>query len=172
VTVRVSRRGVKTLHRQGYILRPVSTSPQTWSDREWRAAVGSPLGSAAIHIRAEVSREKGGPLLLALEIAATDFHFSVKGKELVADFDIVVAEKSANEGRMQRQGGEFAIPDVGKEPEPIRHTMKITPHRETETIRVLVRDRFTGQYGSLARGTLTIAFGSPQPHSVVEWSCV
>jgi hypothetical protein len=74
------------------------------------------LGSAAIHIRAEVSREKGGPLLLALEIAATDFHFSVKGKELVADFDIVVAEKSANEGRMQRQGGNSPFPTWARSP--------------------------------------------------------
>ena len=50
---------------------------------------------------------------------------------------------------MRRHAAEFGIPDVGKEPEPVKHVVKMTPRRETDTIRLLVRDRLTGRYGTL-----------------------
>ena len=148
--VKVNRRAVNVIHRRGYIV-PVSLAkPQTWSERQWRSAVASPLGSAAIHLRAGVERTaSNGALTIAIEIAATDLHFRRKDKELVAEFDIVVAQKSANEGSMRRHAAEFGIPDVGREPEPVKHVVKMTPRRETDTIRLLVRDRLTRRYGTL-----------------------
>lgn len=149
IDVKVNRPGVRVMHRQGFMLAPPSSRAQNWNDRQWRAAVASPLGSAAIALRADVIRDERGTLEIAVEIGATDLHFRAVRDELVAEFDIVIAEKSANEGHMRRQSGEYAIPDVGKEPEPIRHSMKLTPDGSAQSIRVLVRDKFTGKLGTL-----------------------
>jgi hypothetical protein len=84
-----------------------------------------------------------------MEIATKDLHLRRDGTKLVAEFELVVAEKSASQAIMRRQTADFTVSEGGDETEPIHHTWKMMPRRETQKVRLLVRDRFTGRYGSL-----------------------
>jgi VWFA-related protein len=149
VDVKVNRAGVKVLHRKGYAPQPVGQKPADWTERQWQAAVASPVGSAAIHLSARAERDGKGELAIEMEIATKDLHLRRDGTKLVAEFELVVAEKSTSQATMRRQTADFTVSEGGDETEPIHHTWKMTPRRETQKIRLLVRDRFTGRYGSL-----------------------
>ena len=50
--VRVSRPGVRVLHRKGYMALAPVKQPVNWSQAEWQAAMQNPLGSTAIRLDA------------------------------------------------------------------------------------------------------------------------
>ena len=50
---------------------------------------------------------------------------------------------------MTRQTADFTVSEGSDETAPIQHTLKMTPRRDSQTIRLLVRDRLTGRHGSL-----------------------
>ena len=50
--VRVTRPGVRVLHRKGYMSLAPLKQPQNWTEDEWHAAMGNPLGSTAIRLDA------------------------------------------------------------------------------------------------------------------------
>ena len=59
--VRVSRPGVRVLHRKGYMALAPVKQPVNWSQAEWQAAMQNPLGSTAIRLDARADAAAGRP---------------------------------------------------------------------------------------------------------------
>ncbi len=57
--VRVSRPGVRVLHRKGYMALAPVKQPVNWSQAEWQAAMQNPLGSTAIRLDARADAAAG-----------------------------------------------------------------------------------------------------------------
>ena len=154
VDVKVKRRGVKLLHRQGYLSDPPKPQPTDWSEEQWRWAVANPLGSSVIHLDARVERlrdAEAGTCGLLLLISPDELTFRKKGDQLAADVDIVVAEKPPSGAFSFRVGATTLTVPAGKDTTGTvvryRDRWKIKP--DTTTIRLVVRDRFTGRHGTL-----------------------
>jgi VWFA-related protein len=154
VTIATKRRGVKLLHRQGYIADPPKPQPTNWSEEQWRWVVASPLGSSVIHLDARLERLRSGEegmYGLLLLIAPDELAFRANGEVLAAELEIVVAEKPPSGSFSFRVGATTLTVPAGKDTADsvvrYRDVWKIKP--DTSTIRLLVRDRLTGRFGTL-----------------------
>ncbi len=152
--VAVNRRGVSLLHRRGYVFAP--DRPQEWGTEELQQALANPLGSSSIHMTATCAPAAGsepGSLELKLEIEARDIAFREEDGQKHAEADVIVAEKTAGGSIRFRQEtiGVNLKPEEREEANksgiPYRRVWK--PGDDTAVIRVLVRDKTTGQFGTL-----------------------
>ena len=168
--VKSARRGVRLTYRQGYQQgAPPEQPEEEWTQNQWRAAIFSPLGSSAVRLDARcepVAGAEPGTHLLVLQIASDDLHFREVDGQASATADIFVAEKTpsgdydlvaetATLRRPPRQG-----PTGGDG--LLRYARRWQMKPETSTVRIIVRDRLTGLYGTLdiARKQIPIAASS------------
>ena len=85
--VRVSRPGVRVLHRKGYMALAPVKQPVNWSQAEWQAAMQNPLGSTAIRLDARADAVADG-LNVLIQIAADDLYYKRVNGPPVTDLEI------------------------------------------------------------------------------------
>jgi hypothetical protein len=150
--VETKRTGVKLLQRQGYILRTPASGPQEWTPDEWQQAVASPVTSTAIRldVRAEMA---GGKMRTVLQIASDDLQFQEVDNRPQTDLDVTLAERTAEGWTRIRTDqatltiGQSKTADLSSTLTRFPKEWTINPN--TTAVRVVVRDRATGRYGSL-----------------------
>jgi VWFA-related protein len=151
--VKAKRRGVKLSHRQGYRSERSAAEPTQWSAPQWRWAIESPLGSTVIHLdaRLEPVANAAGTYGLLLLIAPEELHFQKTAGGLSADVEIVTAEMRANGSfEYYRTTTMLALPEgTSTAGSMVRYADRWTIKPGTSTVRLIVRDRFTGRYGTL-----------------------
>jgi VWFA-related protein len=153
VKVRVARRGVTVRHRQGYLasIREPDDAPDWTADR-WRSVAFHPLGSTAIRFDARCELD-GGTLHVLVQVAGADVAFRHADRQLVADLDIGLAEKSASGPvRVGHEQAELKFPeDARNDPRSalVRFLKKWPVNATTSTVRLIVRDRTSGRYGTV-----------------------
>ena len=150
--VRVSRPGVRVLHRKGYMALAPVKQPVNWSQAEWQAAMQNPLGSTAIRLDARADAAAAG-LNVLIQIAADDLYYKRVNGAPVTDLEIAFGERNAKEWtRVRRDGALITIkenPEQAVKPTIVRFSKMWTIDPDTTQVRLIVRDRMTGRFGVL-----------------------
>lgn len=153
--VKTSRRGVRLSHREGYLSQPAAGHASAgWSKEQWRWAIGNPVGSTLLNVdaRLDVSAGAQGEIYgLLLLLGAEELQFRTDGDKQVADAEIAIAEKTMKGDFSYRlRTSTFTLPP-GTLPAGtvLRYTDRWQLRPGTQTIRVIVRDRASGRYGTL-----------------------
>jgi len=150
--VKVSRPGVRVLHRKGYMALAPVKQPVNWSEAEWRAAMQNPLGSTAIRVDARADVVAGG-LNVLLQIAADDLYYKRVNGQPVTDLEIGFGERNSTEWtRVRRDAATITIkenPNQAVKPSLVRFSKVWTIEPDTSEVRLVVRDRMTGRFGVL-----------------------
>lgn len=154
--LKTTRPGVKLVHREGYYAETTASQPTVWTKEEWAKALMNPLGSSAVHLdgRCEVfSGEGGGEVGVVVEVEPKDLHFEQKADGVAAHLELGIGEKDAT-GIVgyQRFSGTLKLPPGTTQlppPSDNRLERRWKPRANASSLRVIVRDLLTGQYGSL-----------------------
>jgi hypothetical protein len=150
--VRVSRPGVRVLHRKGYMALAPVKEPVNWTQAEWQAAMQNPLGSTAIRLDARADVVPNG-LSVLLQMAADDLYYTRANGSPVTDLEIAFGERNAKEWtRVRRDGAVITIkenPQQAVKPSIVRFSKTWTVEPDTTQVRLIVRDRMTGRFGVL-----------------------
>jgi len=150
--VRVSRPGVRVLHRKGYMALAPVKQPIDWTQAQWQAAMQNPLGSIAIRLDARADATADG-LNLLIQIASDDLYYKRVNGAPVTDLEIGFGERSAREWtRVRRDGAVITIkenPQQAVKPSIVRFSKTWTIEPDTTQVRLIVRDRMTGRFGVL-----------------------
>jgi VWFA-related protein len=150
--VRVSRPGVRILHRKGYMALAPVKQPVNWSQAEWQGALQNPLGSTAIRLDARADQTANG-LNVLIQIAADDLYYKRVGGSPVTDLEIGFGERNAKEWtRVRRDGATITIkenPQQAVKASIVRFQKMWTIDPDTTQVRLIVRDRMTGRFGVL-----------------------
>ena len=149
-----ARRGVHLLHRKGYISEAPKTQPVLWTDQQWQWAIANPLGSTVIHLDARIEptpKAPAGTYDLLLLSPPDELYFRQAGDKAVADVDVVLAEKMPNGSFNYRvEPRALAVPAATQTADTVVRYMdrwKLRPG--ASTIRLIVRDKNTGSFGTL-----------------------
>ena len=149
--VSARRRGVSLRYRQGY-LAVQQMQATSLTGPQWQELAFEPLGSTAIRLNAR-SDHAGDKVRVSLQIDGGDLYFHEKDGQVVADLEVGLVEKTtgvASNVRAQRIEISLKNPtkDGGRgQLVPIQTTWTLNP--TTTSLRVIVRDRFTGRYGTV-----------------------
>ena len=150
--VRVSRPGVRILHRKGYMALAPVKQPVNWTQAEWQAAMQNPLGSTAIRLDARADAVPNG-LNVLIQIAADDLYYKRVDGAPVTDLEIGFGERNAKEWtRVRRDGATITIkenPQQTVKPSIVRFAKTWTLAPDTTQVRLIVRDRMTARFGVL-----------------------
>jgi VWFA-related protein len=150
--VRVNRRGVRILHRKGYMALAPVRQPVNWTQAEWQAAMQNPLGSIAIRLDARADATANG-LNVLIQIAADDLYYKRVNGSPVTDLEIAFGERNAKEWtRVRRDGATITIkenPQQTVKPSIVRFSKTWTIEPDTTQVRLIVRDRMTARFGVL-----------------------
>ena len=150
--VRVSRPGVRVLHRKGYMALAPVKQPVNWTQAEWQAAMQNPLGSTAIRLDARADVVPNG-LSVLIQMAADDLYYTRANGSPVTDLEIAFGERNAKEWtRVRRDGAVITIkenPQQAVKPSIVRFSKTWTVEPDTTQVRLIVRDRMTGRFGVL-----------------------
>ena len=107
--VRVSRPGVRVLHRKGYMALAPVKQPVNWVESEWQAAMQNPLGSNAIRLDARVDAVPYG-MNVVIQIAADDLYYKTVNGKPVTDLEIGFGERNHQQWtRVRRDGATITI---------------------------------------------------------------
>jgi VWFA-related protein len=151
--VELKRRSVTVRHRQGY-LAVRRAQPQNWPAKAWNDLAYQPLESTGIHLNGRTS-VAGSEATVSLQIATRDLYFHTKDGQLIADLEIGLVEqapkrKTTEPTNVRVQPMEITLKDPATAPSevvPVETTWSLNPG--TTAVRAIVRDRFTGKYGTL-----------------------
>lgn len=148
--VNVSRRGVTLRHRQGYLAASTAvTQTQDWPEDAWNDLAYRPLISTAVRLNARATFD-AGTLKVSLDVATADLNFHKTDAGVRADADIAVVEKTASEPTNVRvQLASIDVPAAATLPATVSVSSVFTLNTQTESVRVIVRDKATGRYGSV-----------------------
>lgn len=153
IKVKVNRPGVKVLHRQGYLAEPALPKPSDWNDENWRAAVSNPLGSSGLKLTARCERTANGQIALELWLDASTLHFNEDKDGFHGAFEISISDRTADgRARMHFETGKLSLkPEQMAQlrQQGIPYQRQWAPLEGAATIRVIVRDKATGLYGTL-----------------------
>lgn len=151
-SVKVRRPGVRLVHRQGYLSTAASKQSELWLADQWRSAANNPLGSATVRIDARFEL-KGDTLGAILQIPADDLTYRPLNGTTACTLEIAIAERTP-QGLLgiRHEVGSFALKegqlnDLSNV--TVRFPKQWTIDSKTSLIRVVIRDRYTGRYGTL-----------------------
>ncbi len=150
LTVSTTRKGAVLRHRQGYLLR--SSQPQDFSPEAWKAIAYDSLESTTLALHATVQRQ-GTQLVVTLRVPVWMLYFQQLVGALAADLEIGLVESASRVPiNVQRQSAVIRLKDETDRNAapvvPLETTWKIDAR--TTSVRVVLRDRYTGRYGSLS----------------------
>jgi hypothetical protein len=156
MSVKVRRRGVRVLHRKGYLSEAAAATPQHWGMEQWGSAIRNPLGSTAVRMDAGcqlIENSEAAVLSVVLNITARDLHFRKNSDKLSAEIEIALAEKTAT-GEFSLKRNTATINVSADRADQLTRGLvshsqvwKVTPG--ALTFRLMVRDSLTGRYGTL-----------------------
>ena len=132
LAVKVNRRDVETRHRQGYFARASESDLSEWSNERWHGAMSEPLGSTALRLDADC-RITDGVLTTVVQVL-TD------GRR-EADQEFAIGEKKAD--------GTFLLRRYAARSPNTTFTSSWKLAAGSVSLRLVVRDRPTGRYGTL-----------------------
>jgi VWFA-related protein len=151
--VRVARAGLNVRHREGYLAEKEMGRRPAWTTDTWRAAAANPIGSSALQITVLCQPMAGGEYLLRIQTGAGALLFRDEGGGLKAELQIMIAGRAAD-GRMWTNLNEVSVKLPPERLEKLRESVapvlrRWKPDAATTALRVIVRDKLTGQYGSV-----------------------
>ena len=150
LTVKTSRPDVTLRYREGYLAAStVVNEKSVWPKDRWNDLAYRPLISTAVRIDARPSRE-AARLILALDVAVDDLEFRPASGGSASDVEIALVEKTAKGPTNVRvQPASVQRPPDAAVPAtvPLSATFPLNP--QTTSVRVIVRDRASGRFGSL-----------------------
>ena len=146
----VRRPGVAVRYRQGY-LATRRAQPRNWPEQNWNDVVYQPLDSTEIGLNGK-SAMAAGKAALSLQVATRDLYFHERDGRMVADLEIGFVEKNAKgptNVRVQPMELTLDGPQTAQRSEftPVETVWDV--NSGTTAVRAIVRDRFTGRYGTL-----------------------
>lgn len=154
--IRVTRPGVRLMYREGFLAETGGALSDEWTDAQWRAAIVNPLGSTAIALDARCERSTPGDksrIVLLLHIEPRHLHFRKDAGRMTAELEIGIAEKQpTGEANYHHEPGKFEFAVERTEtlkPSDMRYIRAWAPAPGISTVRVFVRDRATGRFGTL-----------------------
>jgi hypothetical protein len=152
----VKRSGVNLRHRKGYIAEAVTATPTLWTNDMAMAVIANPIGSSAVQLTAycsPVADDNPGTLQVNLRIEAESLRFHTDGQELQAKIQVIFAERAANGStRLTTEAPTVKIAVQrweAAQQEGLRYARRWKPAPDAVSLRVVVRDVITGQYGTL-----------------------
>jgi VWFA-related protein len=151
--VRVNRSGANVRHRQGYLAYSAPPAPIEWSDETRRGVISNPLGSSVIPLTATCETTPAAELALTLTIDADSLDFRSEGANLTADLEVVFADRTPD-GSVRSHSGKLTATVPASQwqevrAQGVRTSRQWKPAAGVNSIRVVVRDIHTGQYGTL-----------------------
>ena len=139
------------MSRQGY-LGVVPKQPREWQAADWRNAANNPLRSTGIRIEARCVLQ-AGVVGAEFQLAASDLHVRKSDKGLVAEFEMAIAEKTAD-GLSGLRHEPLAFQIDERQAQDLS-TVKVRFPKQwriastTTMIRLIIYDRFTNRYGTV-----------------------
>ena len=147
--VKVSRRGVTVRHRQGYLAASTAINrTQEWPEQQWNDIAYRPLISTAVRLEARATFAAGA-LNVSLQVASDDLHFRQTDTQRVADVDIAVVEKTTEPTNVRVQSSSIDVPSAAAPPATVSVASEFRLNPATTSVRVILRDKSTGRYGSV-----------------------
>ena len=151
-TVKVQRPGVRVVHRKGYLSSASATQSELWLADQWRAAANNPLGSATVRLDARFEL-KDNMLSAILQIPAEDLDIRRINGVPACTLEIAIAERTP-QGVLgiRHELGSFELKESQASDLAnltVRFPKQWSLDPKTSLIRVVIRDRFTGHYGTL-----------------------
>jgi VWFA-related protein len=154
--IRTKRSGVRLMHQEGYFAEAPAERPRSWGKEDWTAAMQNPLGSSAVHLDATCRPAEGeepGVLTVEVLLEPRDLHFQRKEGLLIGQLEMGLGEKGAQgllgyqriTGSLKLPGNTVNLPP----PEENRLERQWKPRPGATSLRVIVRDVFTGRFGSI-----------------------
>jgi VWFA-related protein len=151
----VKRSGVSLRHRKGYLSEAVAT-PTLWTNEMAMAVIANPIGSSAVQLTASCAPTadgEAGTLQVNLRIEAGSLRFHEEGQEHQAQIQVIFAERAPNGGvRLTTDAPTVKVPVPHWEAAQragLRYERRWKPAPDAVSLRVVVRDMITGQYGTL-----------------------
>jgi VWFA-related protein len=152
----VRRSGVSLRHRKGYLAEATATTPTLWTTDMAMAVIAKAIGSSAVQLTAycaPAADGEAGTFQMDLLIEAGSLRFQTEGQDRQAKIQVIVAERAANGAtRLITDASTVKIASARWEAvqrEGVRYTRRWKTAPEAVSLRVVVRDMVTGQYGSL-----------------------
>jgi VWFA-related protein len=151
--VRVKRSGLNIRHREGYMASAAPAQPVEWTAEVWRAAFVNPIVSTVIPMSARCERMPSGDLVLTLMADVNALQFRSDGPNLKADLEIGIADRT-EDGTVRSARSVFAasVPAANWEDarqQGVVYRKQWKPGANANDLRVIVYDKWSGQYGSL-----------------------
>ena len=152
----VTRSGVNLRHRKGYLAEAVAATPTLWTNEMAMAVIANPIGSSAVQLTAycaPAADGEPGTLQVNLRIEADSLRFQPAGQELQAHVQVIFAER-APDGTARLTTDAATVKVVAErwdaaQREGLRYERRWKPAPDAVSLRVVVRDVITGQYGTL-----------------------
>jgi VWFA-related protein len=152
----VKRSGVNVRHRKGYFAEAIAVTPTLWTNDMAMAVIANPIGSSGVQLTAScgpAADGEAGTLQVSLRIEAGSLRFHADGQEFQARIQVIFAERAPNGGtRLTTDAPTVKIPVPNWESvqrEGLRYEHRWKPAQDAVTLRVVVRDMISGQYGTL-----------------------
>jgi VWFA-related protein len=160
----VKRTGVSLRHRKGYLAEADAATSALWTNEKAMAVIANPIGSSAVQVTAGFGPAPGEPGMLQvnLRIETGSVQFQTSGQVREAHLEFLFGER-APDGTTRLSTDTPAVRvaaenwDTAQE-EGLRYTRRWKPAPGALSLRVVVRDMITGQYG-----TLDIPLNTPVP---------
>ncbi|HJZ98248.1 MAG TPA: VWA domain-containing protein [Candidatus Solibacter sp.] len=151
--VKVNRSGIEVRHREGYIAESSASQPLQWSAEKWTAAFANPVASTVIPLTAKCERTANGEVLLSLIVDANAILVTPDGDKYKAELELGIADR-ASDGTVRTSRGQFAASIPAAQWETVKqqglgYRKQWKPGDGATSVRIIVRDSRTGQYGSL-----------------------
>jgi VWFA-related protein len=151
--VRVKRAGVNLRHREGYLSESGPPQTTTWTTETWRANFSNPIGSTVIPLTAKCERMPSGDLALTILADMNAVQFRADGDNLKADLEVGIADFAADgSARTNRNSFTASVPAAQWEETRkagLRHQLQWKPAANATSLRLIVHDVRSGNYGSL-----------------------
>lgn len=153
IDVRVARKRVKLQHSQGYLASAPAPTARPWTEPEWDAAISNPLSSTYMPIDARASVSVAGDkkqVTLTVQFDADALSYrSADGGPRSAYVELAFVDKSS-EAAYALTRKTVKLPYDAEQPDrpyQVEHSWTLMPG--ATTVRVIVHDQLTGQYGTL-----------------------
>jgi hypothetical protein len=151
VSLKVKRPEIRLNYRQGYISKAPSAQPRDWSQDQWRAGIYNPLGSSSLRLDARChigSGASAGMVFIAIRFELTDLLFRTVDNRQSAQIEIAYVEIKPNGTyNIQRRDATLNYTDRNGGSVQTERSWNLDP--EAKTIRVILRDKLAGSYGTL-----------------------
>src|SRR5436190_600856 len=152
----VKRGDVSLRHRKGYLAEPIARAPSQWTSETAMAVVRNPIGSSAVQVTAGcafTSDPERGTLQINLRVEADSLRFEQIGQAMRAQIQIVYAERAANGAtQLTTDTPDVTVPAQGwaaLQENGVRTTRRFKPASDTVSLRIVVRDMISAQYGTI-----------------------